>query len=118
MGWLPWVIPFTRSMSPAVCIRQTLRDIRTPLFRAWIPVEMPGEWQGWTSLRKHPLAGSVVSECILAHSLQDGNCPAAAAAAAVAFRARSSCGVQLMLGFAMLEDRQLLTPNIRCPERE
>lgn len=117
MGWLPWVIPFTRSMSPAVCIRQTLRDIRTPLFRAWIPVEMPGECQGWTWLRKHPLAGSVESECILALSLQDRNCPAAAAAA-VASRARSSCGVQLMLGFAMLEDRQLLTPNIRCPERE
>ncbi|KWV53276.1 hypothetical protein AS591_07385 [Stenotrophomonas maltophilia] len=104
-------------MSPAVCIRQTLRDIRTPLFRAWIPVEMPGECQGWTWLRKHPLAGSVESECILAQSLQDRNCPAAAAAP-VASRARSSCGVQLMLGFAMLEDRQLLTPNIRCPERE
>ncbi|MCO7497531.1 hypothetical protein N7299_07000 [Stenotrophomonas maltophilia] len=110
-------IPIARSMSPAVCIRQTLRDIRTPLFRAWILVEMPGECLGWTSLRKHPLAGSVESECILAQSLQDRNCPAAAAAA-VASRARSSCGVQLMLGFAMLEDRQLLTPNIRCPERE
>ncbi|KKD56953.1 hypothetical protein VM57_15765 [Stenotrophomonas maltophilia] len=66
---------------------------------------------------QHPLAGSVESECILAQSLQDRNCPAAAAAA-VASRARSSCGIQLMLGFAMLEDRQLLTPNIRCPERE
>jgi len=71
-------IPIARSMSPAVCIRQTLRDIRTPLFRAWIPVEMPGECQGWTSLRKHPSAGSVVSECILAHSLQDRNSPAPA----------------------------------------
>lgn len=48
-------IPIARSMFPAVCARQTLRDIRTPLFRAWIPVEMVGECQGWTFASQTPL---------------------------------------------------------------